>query len=45
MNFMFSLLIYPPGRDPDYRQLNEQFTIDVMVGARIINAFPKFLRP
>ncbi|PPQ77970.1 hypothetical protein CVT26_005275 [Gymnopilus dilepis] len=35
----------PLCRDPDYRQLNEQFTIDVMVGARIINAFPKFLRP
>ncbi|PPQ77969.1 hypothetical protein CVT26_005274 [Gymnopilus dilepis] len=35
----------PLCRDPDYRQLNEQFTINVVIGARIINMFPKFLRP
>ena len=43
-----AFVLYMPfllGRDPDYRQLNEQFTINVVIGARIINLFPKFLRP
>ncbi|PPQ79520.1 hypothetical protein CVT25_003402 [Psilocybe cyanescens] len=35
----------PLCRNPDYRQLNEQFTLDVMEGARFINMFPTFLRP
>jgi cytochrome P450 len=35
----------PLCRDPDYRQLNEQFTIDVILGAGLINMFPRVLKP
>ncbi|KAJ3556908.1 hypothetical protein NP233_g11870 [Leucocoprinus birnbaumii] len=35
----------PLCRDPGYRSLNETFTIDVAVSARIINRFPNFLKP
>ncbi|TFK43278.1 cytochrome P450 [Crucibulum laeve] len=35
----------PLCRDPDYRALNEQFTIDVVKGSKIINLFPKILKP
>ncbi|KAF8906748.1 cytochrome P450 [Gymnopilus junonius] len=35
----------PLCRNPDYRQLNEQFTIDVIVGAQIINMFPNLVKP
>ncbi|PPR06488.1 hypothetical protein CVT26_004577 [Gymnopilus dilepis] len=35
----------PLCRNPDFRELNEQFTIDVMLGAQIINLFPEFLKP
>ncbi|RDB20448.1 hypothetical protein Hypma_012416 [Hypsizygus marmoreus] len=35
----------PLCRDPDYRALNEEFTIDVIKGGHIINLFPNFLKP
>ncbi|KAF8905861.1 hypothetical protein CPB84DRAFT_569930 [Gymnopilus junonius] len=35
----------PLCRDPDFQELNEQFTIDVFIGAQIINLFPEFLKP
>lgn len=35
----------PPGRNEDYLALNKQFTIDVFMGAQIINLFPSFLKP
>ncbi|OBZ73049.1 Ent-kaurene oxidase [Grifola frondosa] len=35
----------PKCRDPDYRALNVQFTIDVAKGAMIINLFPDILKP
>jgi cytochrome P450 len=35
----------PLCRDPDYRELNEQFTIDVILGAQLINMFPRVLKP
>ncbi|KAF8913740.1 cytochrome P450 [Gymnopilus junonius] len=35
----------PLCRDPDYMELNQQFTIDVIEGGRIINMFPLFLKP
>ncbi|KAF8178062.1 cytochrome P450 [Pholiota molesta] len=35
----------PLCRDPDYRQLQEQFTLDVIRGARTINRFPQIFRP
>lgn len=35
----------PLCRDPDYRQLNIQFTIDVFAAAIIVNRFPTFMRP
>ncbi|KAF8721949.1 hypothetical protein AX14_010063 [Amanita brunnescens Koide BX004] len=34
----------PLCRDPDYRALNEQFTIDVVKAAAILNLFPTSLR-
>ncbi|OBZ73466.1 Ent-kaurene oxidase [Grifola frondosa] len=35
----------PKCRDPDYRALNVRFTIDVVMGAAIINLFPDVLKP
>ncbi|KAF8061617.1 cytochrome P450 [Lyophyllum atratum] len=35
----------PLCRDPDYRALQVEFTVDVMKAARIINLFPNFLKP
>ncbi|KAG6829008.1 hypothetical protein H0H92_005985 [Tricholoma furcatifolium] len=35
----------PLCRDPDYRDLNITFTVDVAKAARIINLFPDFLKP
>ncbi|PPQ87954.1 hypothetical protein CVT25_001139 [Psilocybe cyanescens] len=35
----------PLCRDPDYVKLNQQFTIDVIVGGQIINMFPPLLKP
>jgi len=35
----------PLCRDPGYRSLNETFTRDAAISARIINCFPKFLKP
>jgi cytochrome P450 len=35
----------PLCRDPDYMELNIQFTVDVMVVASILRMFPKFMRP
>ncbi|KAH9482481.1 Cytochrome P450 monooxygenase 151 [Psilocybe cubensis] len=35
----------PLCRNPEYRELNEQFTLDVVAGAQFINMFPKILRP
>ncbi|KAK0448940.1 cytochrome P450 [Desarmillaria tabescens] len=35
----------PICRDPDYIKLNIDFTIDVFVYARIINLFPRILKP
>ncbi|KXN83238.1 Ent-kaurene oxidase [Leucoagaricus sp. SymC.cos] len=35
----------PLCRDPGYIQLQERFTLDVTIGARIINCFPDFLKP
>ncbi|KDR66030.1 hypothetical protein GALMADRAFT_162272 [Galerina marginata CBS 339.88] len=35
----------PLCRNPDYRELNEQFTIDVFMSAQFINLFPKILKP
>ncbi|KAF9468817.1 cytochrome P450 [Collybia nuda] len=35
----------PLCRDPDYRELNEEYTIDVMKAAHIITVFPDFLKP
>ncbi|KAI0322977.1 cytochrome P450 [Amylostereum chailletii] len=35
----------PLCRNEDYQKLNIQFTVDVIIGARIINWFPKFLKP
>lgn len=33
------------GRNPDYRALNEEFTISVFKGGYIINLFPNILKP
>lgn len=33
------------GRDPDYRELNEKFTLDVVMGAQLINLFPGIFKP
>jgi hypothetical protein len=33
------------GRDPDYRKLNVEFTIDVMKAAHRITVFPDILKP
>ncbi|KAF8957287.1 cytochrome P450, partial [Flammula alnicola] len=35
----------PLCRNPDYRKIQEQFTIDVFQGAQVINMYPPFLRP
>ncbi|KAF5349586.1 hypothetical protein D9756_008948 [Leucocoprinus leucothites] len=35
----------PLCRDPGYRVLNERFTHDVAISARIINSFPDFMKP
>ncbi|EPS94649.1 hypothetical protein FOMPIDRAFT_1169461 [Fomitopsis schrenkii] len=35
----------PLCRNEDYLALNKQFTIDVFMGAQIINLFPSFLKP
>ncbi|TCD68632.1 hypothetical protein EIP91_010287 [Steccherinum ochraceum] len=35
----------PLCRDPDYRELNIEFTVDVVKAALTINMFPHFLRP
>ncbi|KAH8092525.1 cytochrome P450 [Cristinia sonorae] len=35
----------PLCRDPDYRELNIEFTVDVVKAAATINLFPHFLRP
>ncbi|KAF9475570.1 cytochrome P450 [Pholiota conissans] len=35
----------PLCRNPDYRQLQEQFTLDVIRGAQTINKYPQLLRP
>lgn len=35
----------PLCRDPDYRQLNIQFTIDVFGAAIIVNRFPNWMKP
>ncbi|KAJ3566941.1 hypothetical protein NP233_g6679 [Leucocoprinus birnbaumii] len=35
----------PLCRDEGYVSLQERFTIDVIIGARIINCFPDFLKP
>ncbi|PPQ65601.1 hypothetical protein CVT26_000550 [Gymnopilus dilepis] len=35
----------PLCRNPDYMELNQQFTMDVIEGGRIINMFPMFLKP
>ncbi|KDR83206.1 hypothetical protein GALMADRAFT_239044 [Galerina marginata CBS 339.88] len=35
----------PLCRDPDWRELNEKFTIDVFIGAQLINMFPNILKP
>ena len=35
-----ALILLSIGRDPDYRSLNEQFTIDLVVSGSIINMFP-----
>ncbi|KAG6837019.1 hypothetical protein H0H93_016226 [Arthromyces matolae] len=32
-------------RDPDYRDLNVEFTVDVVRAAQTINLFPNFLKP
>lgn len=37
--------LFSLGRDTDYCSLNERFTIDVAIGARIINFFPDILKP
>ncbi|THG96485.1 hypothetical protein EW026_g5347 [Hermanssonia centrifuga] len=34
----------PKCRDPDYIELNVQFTLDVVMGALLINFFPNFLK-
>lgn len=34
-----------PGRDPGYISLQERFTLDVIIGAQIINCFQNFLKP
>ena len=33
------------GRDPEYRDLNVDYTIHVMTTATIMNTFPSFLHP
>lgn len=38
-------LHFHAGRDPEYMALNIQFAIDVMIGAKVINLFPNFLKP
>ncbi|PSS38083.1 hypothetical protein PHLCEN_2v63 [Hermanssonia centrifuga] len=35
----------PKCRDADYIQLNVRFTIDVVMGARLLSLFPNFLKP
>ncbi|KAJ6569230.1 cytochrome P450 [Mycena capillaripes] len=35
----------PLCRDPDYRDLNVEFTIDVMTSAQILLLFPDFMKP
>ncbi|KAH7908171.1 cytochrome P450 [Hygrophoropsis aurantiaca] len=35
----------PLCRDPDWRALNIQFTIDVVKGGAVINLFPRFMSP
>ncbi|KAF8955284.1 cytochrome P450 [Flammula alnicola] len=35
----------PLCRNPDYRKIHEQFTLDVFHGAETINMYPTFLRP
>lgn len=32
------------GRNPDYIELNKQFTIDVVKAGNLINTFPSFLK-
>ncbi|PPR01427.1 hypothetical protein CVT24_001901 [Panaeolus cyanescens] len=35
----------PLCRDPDYRDLNIEFTVDLMIGSNILQLFPDFLKP
>ncbi|KAG6848382.1 hypothetical protein H0H93_000731, partial [Arthromyces matolae] len=35
----------PLCRDPDYRDLNIEFTVDLIKAAQLINLFPNFLKP
>ncbi|KAF9008808.1 cytochrome P450 [Cyathus striatus] len=35
----------PLCRNPDYQDLQEEFTFDVVKGSKLINMFPPFLRP
>lgn len=37
---MHTHISHPQGRDPDYRSLNEQFTLDVVNAASTLNLFP-----
>jgi len=40
-----NLRSFEPGRNPDYMELNQQFTIDVVGRGQVINMFPNFLKP
>jgi hypothetical protein len=43
-DYQSSHISHIQGRDPDYRSLNEQFTLDVIKAGGIINLFPISLR-
>ena len=35
----------PLCRDPDYRDLNIEFTVDIMIASNILQLFPQFMKP
>ncbi|EEB91405.1 hypothetical protein MPER_10236, partial [Moniliophthora perniciosa FA553] len=35
----------PLCRDPDYRDLNIEFTVDIMIASNILQLFPRFMKP
>ena len=43
--YFSSFILYPLGRDPDWVNLNIEFTLDVVKAAAIISFFPKFMAP